>query len=192
MGYLITSILAYILYIDYSICVFYFLGIPESYSNTFYLFNEKKYGLGFLFPIVSAIYTFLLIPSWFHISDQITPSVTFLAFFSGAGLLFVAASPFFKECARDTGNKLADLIYKSFHGQGLVHTMGALFAMIASVIWISLSPYWYFILIWLFVAIIAGICTKTLLKSVIFWIEFVIYNMMASFIVFYNILLFFL
>lgn len=176
-AYLIMLLVACIIYWAYTIAVFSVFGIPESYSNTFYLFNEKVKGLGWLFPAMCLCVVGLVLPGWLDLTDTINTNMAPLAFFSGAGLLFVAAAPFFKEMTRDTGRPLMDLVYRSFHGQGLVHTLGALSAMIGTVTWVALTKLWWMIFVILGITCIIMFATRTAKKSITFWGEFFIFNM---------------
>ena len=173
---LIMLLIAITVYWVYTIAMFRMFGVPESYSDTFYKLNEIKKHLGVLFPIMLITTTAMVMPSWLELSDRILPWGTFLAFFGGTGLCFVAVAPFFKECKRDTGHPIKDLIYQSFHGQGLVHTIGALMSMIAVAVWTAFTPYWIVLVVVLVSALIGGFSTKTLKKSSIFWVEFTIFN----------------
>jgi len=172
----IMLLIAIVIYWIYTVAMFRMFGVPESYSDTFYKLNDIKKWLGILFPIMLISTTALVMPSWLEQSDKILPNLTFLAFFGGAGLLFIAVAPFFKECTRDTGHPIKDLIYRSFHGQGLVHTIGALMSMIATVVWTACSPYWWVILSVIAITLITGFSTSSLKRSSIFWFEFMVFN----------------
>lgn len=163
------------LFIIYTAICVYFFNIPSSFSETFYLFNEKKKGLGILFPFVMVAFIFLLLPKWFYISDLFNSTYTFLCFLAGGGLLLVAASPFFKEQTKDCGSPLKDLIYRSFHGQGLVHTIGALLAMISSIIWAIVYDKWLILIFSLLFTIACACSAKNILKSIVFLIELFIF-----------------
>lgn len=172
----IMLLCAAIIYWIYTIAVFRIFGVPDSYSDTFYKFNDIKKGLGVLFPIMLLSMTGLLMPSWLELSDKLLPNLTFLAFFGGVGLCFVAAAPYFKEMTIDTGHPIKDLVYRSFHGQGLVHTIGALLSMISTIVWAAFSSFWWVMLISLAATIILAVSTKTVKRSTVFWVEFLIFN----------------
>lgn len=178
----ILSIIAYAIFVAYTILVFSLFGVPSSYSATFYLLNEKKKGLGILFPLMSALVVFLVMPNWFVLSDSVLPLFTWLCFFAGGGLLLVAASPFFKEQTKDCGSPLKDLIYRSFHGQGLVHTIGALLAMISSVTWMILGKYYLLLIGWLVIVLVImfSLNIKKQISNITFWVEFLIFNLILS------------
>lgn len=184
MNITLYSFIAFMLLWIYNGFILAKYGLPESYSATFYKLNETKKGLGILFPLLNVAFIALLLPSWLYVSDIMLPNFTWLAFISAGGLLFVCASPFFKEYTRDTGKPLSDLIYKSFHGQGLVHTIGALLAMIGSVTWVSMTSLWWLPIAWLLVAAIASLFTMSYKECIVFWIEIVIYTTMTTFMIF--------
>ena len=169
-------LIAITVYWVYTIAIFRMFGVPESYSDTFYKLNEIKKHLGILFPIMLITTTAMVMPSWLELSDKILPWGSFLAFFGGAGLLFVAVAPYFKEYTYDTGRPLIDLLMRHLHGQGLVHMIGALMAMLGVAIWTAFTPYWAVLIAVLVIALIGGFSTKTLKKSSIFWVEFTIFN----------------
>lgn len=178
------SFIAFIILWIYTGFMIAYFGIPESYSATFYKLNNIRKGLGILFPIMNIIIVALILPSWFYVSDNLLPNYTWLAFIATGGLLFVCASPFFKEYNRDTGKPLQDLIYRSFHGQGLVHTIGALLAMIGSIVWISMTPFFWLPIAWFILAIINSIATMTFKECIVFWVEATIYTTMTTFMIF--------
>ena len=164
------------LYWVYTIAIWCKFGVPESYSDTFYKLNEIRPYLGALFPMLLIATVALVMPGWLTVSDEILPNLTFLAFFGGGGLCFVAAAPFFKEYTYDTGRPLIDLLMRHLHGQGLVHMIGALMSMIGVFVWTANSPFWWILVIVLVIGILCAILTKTWKKCSIFWVEFVIFN----------------
>lgn len=172
---LMTKI-AFLLFIMYTMIYISYFGIPESYSNTFYVLNNKKKGLGSIFPITMVLLVALIMPNWFIISDSINSTFTFLCFLAGGGLLMVAASPFFKEQSKECGNELKNLIYRSFHGQGLVHTIGALISMISVITWTIIYNKWLAIILSLTFIICLMISLKEFkIKKLVFWCELFIF-----------------
>jgi len=174
-AFIVMYLIGFAMLIAYTTAMICKFGIPDSYSETFYKLNEIKPGLGALFPILLVSTTALIMPMWLELSDIILPNLTFLAFFGGTGICFVAAAPYFKEMAVDTGHPLKDLIYRSFHGQGLVHTIGALTSMIGVFTWTLCSPYWMVLPILAAVITIIALCTKTLKRAIVFWGEVIIF-----------------
>ena len=178
----IMAIIAYFIFWIYTASIIRMFGIPDSYSNTFYLLNEKRKGLVILFPLMSAMVVFLVMPNWFVLSDSILSNFTWLCFFAGGGLLMVAASPFFKEQSKECGSALKNLIYRSFNGQGLVHTIGALVAMISSVTWMLLAEYYIILIAWFIMTLILMFVFKIRkqISNITFWVEFLIFNLILT------------
>ena len=75
------------------VCMF-FKCIPYSISETFYLLEDVKKNLGYLFSLFCWGITFTLLPPLIERTDD---SMQWVAFLACAGLGFVGAAPFFKE-----------------------------------------------------------------------------------------------
>jgi lysylphosphatidylglycerol synthetase-like protein (DUF2156 family) len=174
-SFIVMACIGFVVYWVYTGVVFKFFGIPESYSNTFYLWNEKVNGLGWIFPAVCVLTVAMVMPGWLEVSDILNSNLSVLCFFGGGGLLFVAAAPFFKEYTYDTGRPLIDLLMRHLHGQGLVHMIGALLAMICTTVWCALNPLWWIEVMVLAVTIVAMLVTRSW-KSVTFWVELFVFN----------------
>jgi hypothetical protein len=86
--------------IGYQAMILYLFGVPPSISEGFYLLDEKRRGLGWLFYGWAAITVFTVCPMMFALSDG--RAFQFLALFTGAGLLLAGAEPHFKEEHRHT------------------------------------------------------------------------------------------
>ena len=117
---LIISFVIFALYIIELIIVY---GVPYSFSDGFYILNEKKFGLGYLFTIWCFIIAFSVMPIMFHLSED--KWFQFLGLFAGGGLCFVGAAPLFKSHEKT------------------IHETSAIITAIAGIIWIVLSGYWY-------------------------------------------------
>lgn len=115
--------------------------VPPSLSETYYL------GGKWVFTLVLAVAGFLLAAGLISISS---PDTQFLGFFSGAGLLFVAAAPQFKE----------DFV-KS------VHYAGAFTFGIASQLWVIFNGTPLTLAVWGALPFIWRLPTRT------FWIEMI-------------------
>ena len=97
-------------------------GIPKSLSETFYLWNSKKSGLGYIFTGMMFSMAFTLVPAWLELGEVVSPwssHLNPLVFFTCAAIAFVGASPAFKA------NKL----------EGTVHKVAAVVAAACSMIW---------------------------------------------------------
>lgn len=88
-------------------------GIPNSISATYYILEHK---LWFGFAIISTAILLMI-----ALLNIVPASIQFLAFLSGAGMMFVGAAPNFKE----------DL-------EGKVHTGGAITCIVCSQVLIGL------------------------------------------------------
>lgn len=140
---MIQIITAFALVMVYLMIVcLYAKKVPTSISETYYL------GGGNIFTLVIAAAGFLLCSGSLTLTTN--PNIEFLAFFSGAGLLFVAAAPQFKD----------DFVQK-------VHYAGAFIFGVASQLWIVFNySAWYF-LIW-------SVCPLVMQsKRKMFWIEMI-------------------
>jgi hypothetical protein len=101
-------------------------GVPESISDSFYIFNGKVEGLGYIFTIwcfvtgisVAAVMFELSIGAWYQ----------FLGLFAGGGLCFAGAAPLFKS------------------GTERIHYASAATCALAAALYISLSGYYIFLL----------------------------------------------
>ena len=149
----ISIIAATAIYLAYNaICLALFL-IPESLSNTYYLWKEKN-GKGWLFPLMMYLVVALMMPAWITMSEG--SDFQFLAFLAPASIMFVGTAPRFKD--GDLENK--------------VHTVSAIIAAICSLLWVALvTPYWWVMLIWLGFIALAAILTSSYKTSYVYWLE---------------------
>ena len=113
--------------------------IPESISDTFYL------GSSWLFTLVMIIMGFLVTASLLPITII---EYQCFAFFTGAGLLFVGAAPYFKD-----------------EFQSKVHYGGAFIFALSSQVWSAIYYTPWILLLW----ILSIFIWKT--KQRIFWLE---------------------
>jgi hypothetical protein len=147
---------AILLFIVYNIVALILYGVPHSLSNTHYLFKQSNESLKFLFPAFITLLCFCLIPCWLQISEG--SLFQFTAFLSGASLLFVGASPYFKNAGLE----------------GFVHSMSAYMCAGFAILWIILvTKLWWIILIVLALVVVAAILTKTWKTCYIYWLEMV-------------------
>lgn len=148
----ISIIIATTIFVAYNAVAIAIFGIPESLSNTYYLYKEK-YNKGWLFPLMMYAVVALMMPAWITLSEG--SNFQFLAFLAPASIAFVGTSPRFKD--GDLENK--------------VHTYSAYLAAACSLLWVGLvTPYWWVILIWL--GLISGVLTITKTYScLIYWLE---------------------
>ena len=148
----ISIIVAAAIYIAYNAICLALFSIPESLSNTYYLWREKN-GKGWLFCLMMYLVVDLMMPAWISLSEG--SDFQFLAFLAPASIAFVGTAPAF--LGSDLENK--------------VHTISAMIAAVCSLAWVILvTPYWWLILIWC--GIISGCLTITKSYSCYtYWLE---------------------
>lgn len=148
----ISIIVATCIYVVYNAIAIAIFGVPESLSNTYYLWKEKN-GKGWLFCLMMYLVVALMMPAWITISEG--SNFQFLAFLAPASLMFVGTAPRFKD----------------FSLENKVHTYSAYLAAACSLLWVGLvTPYWWVILIW--IGLISGVLTITKTYScLIYWLE---------------------
>lgn len=151
----IVSFLIFIIYLISTICVF--KTVPKSLSETYYMYQNKKKGLEWLFPFLILIMVATLMPSWIELSEG--SNWQFLSFLCPASLLFVGAAPAFRSC--DIESK--------------VHTYAATLSAIFGLLWIILFISYgiWIILGSVLVILVLSLSTKTLKSSFTFWIEMI-------------------
>lgn len=131
-------------------------GIPESLSNTYYLYQRLEDSLKRLFPAMMSTMVVLMLPSWLDIAEN--SNYQFLAFIACSGILFVGFAPAFKD----------------YETEKRVHTISAIIAAVASLAWICLAtPFWWFIPLVSVAVIYLAFKTKTLGKCLVFWLEMI-------------------
>jgi hypothetical protein len=141
------SFAGFLAYVIFIVATF---GVPASVSDSFYLLNEKKKDLGYLFTLwcyltgITAIILMapVLEDEWFQA----------VGFFPGAALCFVGTAPLFKK---DRQHK--------------IHVRSAFVCAVSALLWIVLSGYWLAPVTLLLPAVIAA---KKWPQSIVFWAEY--------------------
>lgn len=134
--------------------------IPKSLSETFYLWNSKKSGLGYMFTGMMFSMAFTLLPAWLELGEVISSWSTYLnplAFFTCAAIAFVGAAPAFRSCELESK----------------VHTTAAMTAAVCAVTW-CLAVCWqimYVPLLTAGVVAVIGWLTKSWKKASVYWLE---------------------
>ena len=142
------------IYWAYNMTVLAIFGAPYSLSKTYYLYQERKSWQRFMFPAMMVSMAGLLLPAWLEISEG--SSLQFMAFFAAAGIIFTGVAAAFMESKMTFG----------------VHTAGAVFAAVFSLLWIIFVAHlWYFIVVWLVLVLIVALLSKTLKTSYVYWFE---------------------
>lgn len=129
--------------------------LPPSLSDTFYLLEGHRRGMGYIFTLMMyACIAFIIVPWIACTPDDFQP----LPFFSIVGLGLVASAPFFKD----------DRIYNE------VHVSGAAIAACIAAIWgIVIMGKWEAWLIITILIAMAAIGTGSAKYAWIFWCEMV-------------------
>lgn len=149
----ISIIVATCIYVAYNAISLALFGIPESLSNTYYLYKEKS-NKGWLFPLMMYAVVALMMPAWITLSEG--SDFQFLAFLAPSAIAFVGTAPAFKS---------DDL-------ENVVHSTAAIVAAICSLAWVAvITPYWYMILVWLGFIALASILTSSYKTCLVYWLE---------------------
>lgn len=149
----ISIIVATFIYVVYNAIAIAIFGIPESLSNTYYLWKEKN-GKGWLFSLMMYLVVALMMPAWISLSEG--SNFQFLAFLAPASIMFVGTAPRFKDF--DLENK--------------VHTYSAYIAAACSLLWVMLvTPYWVTIPIYVVFEGAKAFFSKTYKTCLVYWLE---------------------
>jgi hypothetical protein len=149
----ISIIVATCIYVVYNAIAIAIFGVPESLSNTYYLWREKN-GKGWLFCLMMYLVVALMMPAWITMSEG--SNFQFLAFLAPASIMFVGTAPRFKDSQLESR----------------VHTVSAIIAAACSLAWAALvTPYWWVMLIWLGFIALAAILTSSYKTAYVYWLE---------------------
>lgn len=165
----ISIIIATVIYVAYNAISLALFGIPESLSNTYYLYKEKR-SKGWLFPLMMYAVVALMMPAWITMSEG--SNFQFLAFLAPSAIAFVATAPAFK----------------SYDLENVVHSTAAIVAAICSLAWVAvITPYWWMILVWFGFIAIAAILTSSYKTCLVYWLEQVAFGATFSSTIIYSI-----
>lgn len=166
------TIIAAVIFLLYNTISVRLFGIPSSLSETFYLYKSKKDWMRILFPWMMVSMAALLMPAWLTISEG--SPWQFTSFLAAASIIFVGSAPSFKD---------ENLTSRA-------HVVSAIIAAAMSIVWICLvSHLWYMVIIWLIIAVALGYSSRTLKRSITYWLEVVAFMATFSAILTYEILL---
>ena len=165
MWQLITVCIAFLLFIVYNLVVIRLFGIPKSLSESFYLYDKKKKGLGYIFTLFMFTMAFCLMPGWIEISEvwsSWSHYLTFLAFLTSAAICFVGAAPAFRA------NKL----------EGTVHEVSAKICAATALVWCFVVC-WniaYVPAIGAAIPAVYGWVSKTWKTAQVYWLEMMAFS----------------
>lgn len=149
----ISIIVATAIYVAYNAVSLAIFEVPESLSNTYYLYKEK-WNKGWLFCLMMFAVVALMMPAWISLSEG--SNFQFLAFLAPASIMFVGSAPRFKDSQLESR----------------VHTISAIIAAVCSLLWVALvTPYWWVMLIWLGFIVLASIFTSSYKTCLVYWLE---------------------
>lgn len=149
----ISIIVATCIYVAYNAISSALFCIPESLSNTYYLYKEKR-NKGWLFPLMMYAVVAFMMPAWITLSEG--SDFQFLSFLAPSAIAFVGTAPAFKS---------DDL-------ENVVHSTAAIVAAICSLAWVAIiTPYWWMILVWLGFIALASILTSSYKSCLVYWLE---------------------
>ena len=72
MTNLILALVAIGMFVIYNAVAIHFFGIPKSLSETFYLYQNKKKSLGYIFTGMMFAVALTLMPAWIEITEVIS------------------------------------------------------------------------------------------------------------------------
>ena len=149
----ISIIVATAIYVAYNAIAIAIFGVPESLSNTYYLYKEKC-NKGWLFCLMMYLVVAFMMPAWISLSEG--SNFQFLAFLAPASIMFVGTAPRFKDSQLESR----------------VHTVSAIIAAACSLLWVALvTPYWWVMLIWLGFIAGASVLTSSYKTAYVYWLE---------------------
>lgn len=136
---LIASFLSLTVYLIYAVRV---CGIPASVSDTYYILLRKRRP-AWLFQLAMILTGGLLLPEWLEATPE---NIQFLAFLTCGALIFVGATPLFKETE-----------------QRVIHITATVISGLSTLAWEVASGYWVAPVILLAAAIPYGIYKRRIL-----------------------------
>lgn len=164
-----SIIIAACIYVAYNAVALALFGVPESLSNTYYLYQDKC-NKGWLFCAMMYLVVAFMMPAWITMSEG--SDFQFLSFFTPASLMFVGTAPKFKDSYLE--NK--------------VHTYSAYLAAVCSLLWVGLvTPYWWTILAWTGLVAAIVLLTKTWKSALVYWLETIAFGSTFTSTIIYNI-----
>lgn len=153
----ILPLISFSIFIIYLAIVFTLFEIPESLSNTFYLF--KEYNCSWVFTVVMTIMAITLIPSWLELLEG--SNWQFMAFLGPIAIIFMSFAPNFKT----------DKFERT------IHIVSALISAILSLLVTILTRQDYYIILIICSIVIfsVAVMSRSIKSSYLFWLEIIIF-----------------
>ena len=160
MVYLILTVISLVIFLTYNIWIGSKFGIPSTLSQSYYVLEDYKKGLGWVFTIMMWVISGLLLPGWLEVSELVSTWSIYLrvlSFITIAGLLFVGAAPAFRSIGLEP----------------IVHEVSAKVAAAAALIWCLVVCWQIMYVPFAIMAIVALIAwwTKTWKSAFGYWGE---------------------
>lgn len=157
---LILSCVAIGIFVVYNIIAICLFGMPSSLSNTFYYYDKRWPGSGWIFTAMMWLISFLLIYPWLHVNSLMSSWSDYLGvlpFLTCASLLFVATAPNFRSDSLTSA----------------VHMTCAKLAAVFAILWICIVCWKIMYVIPAWILLCGGIAhlTKTAKSGRDWWIE---------------------
>jgi hypothetical protein len=143
----VLLIFSFVIFAAYITVIIKFFGVPHSISDSFYLLEGRRKGLGYVFTLWCWAVAFTVMAAMLQLSQG--QWWQFLSLFAGGGLVLVGTAPMFKGHERT------------------VHYASAGTCAVATLLWMCLEGYCYAPAVWMTVC---GMIAARLGKPV-FWIE---------------------
>lgn len=160
---LILTLMGILVFTVYNIFVLSKFGVPSSLSASFYLWNDVKRNLGYVFTGMMFTMALCLLPGWLEITEVVSSwshYLTALPFFAGASIAFVGAAPAFRD----------------FTMENRVHMISAVAAAVFALLWCCVVCYsiaWITVPASLIIIWAIAFATKTHKTGATYWWEMV-------------------
>lgn len=167
--------IAFALFVMYNAVLVLNSGVPKSLSESFYVYENHRKGLGYVFTVFLFVMVGLMLPAWLELSDMLNDNFTFLVFLSMTSFTFVATAPAFKI------NPMASVI----------HNIGAWIGAGCALLWcfIVCNHIWWISLIAALIPVFIYIFSCQDKKTIIYWLELIAFSVIFATIITASILL---
>lgn len=146
---MLLTLISLSIFLCYIVSMITIFGIPASISDTYYLLENKRKGLGWMFTAMCVGVGGLLLPALLYITPD---TFQFTSFLACGSLLFVGVASQFKTPLTRQ-----------------VHYGAAAICVLFSQLWVAMTYWWVLVPIWL--AFVGYIFLKKEKRNIIFWAE---------------------
>lgn len=157
---LILVLISVLIFAAYNAVSLHKFGVPSSLSNTFYLWNDVKNNLGYVFTGMMFLMAVTLMPAWLNLSEVVSSWSIYLrplAFLTCGAIAFVGAAPAFRRMPMEA----------------TVHNISAKTAAVCALVWCFVTCWQiaYVPAIAAGLVAVAGWVTKTWKSASVYWLE---------------------